>query len=166
MDPFRRVTDGALALAVFVACAAVFTQVFCRYVLNDPVSWLDEFAVLAFAWIIMIGAAVVQRTDSHMGIDSFVKPLPARLQALAYVVRLGAIVFTLAVLGWQGWLLAQRMSFIEYPAMEISRGFLFAILPVGAPLMLYYLIRTAIADFRVIRSGGKVFDKPPQSDIL
>ncbi|HEX2114643.1 MAG TPA: TRAP transporter small permease subunit, partial [Alphaproteobacteria bacterium] len=77
MDPLRHVANGALALTVFAASAAVFAQVIFRYVLNDPVSWLDEFAVLAFAWMIMIGAGVVQRTDSHMTIDSFVRPLPA-----------------------------------------------------------------------------------------
>lgn len=166
LHPLGRLVDAALALAVLAASAAVLTQVVFRYLLDAPVAWLDEFAVLAFAWIIMLGAAVVQRRDGHMQIDSFVRPLPAGLQAAAWAVRLFCIAATLAVLLWQGWILAARMSFIEYPAMEISRGFLFAVLPVAVPLMLVWMARNAIADVRVIRDGGRVFDRPPVDEPL
>lgn len=166
MDPLKRVCEAALALTVVAASGAVFGQVICRYVLNDPSSWLDEFAVLAFAWMIMVGAAVVQRDDAHMQIDSFVRPLPATWQTICYVIRFVSIAATLIVLFWQGWLLTKKMSFIEYPAMEISRGFLFAILPVCMPLVLYYLVRNAVKDFALIRRGGKVFDKAPSGDVL
>lgn len=166
MDPLKRLCEGALALTVLAASGAVFAQVICRYVLNDPSSWLDEFAVLAFAWMIMIGAAVVQREDAHMQIDSFVRPLPARWQTFCYAVRFVCIAATVVVLFWQGWLLMQKMSFIEYPAMEISRGFLFAILPVCMPLILYYLVRNLVKDWPLMRRGGKVFDKAPSGDVL
>jgi TRAP-type C4-dicarboxylate transport system permease small subunit len=166
VDPLRVPVQAALALSVLAASAAVFAEVICRYVLNDPSAWLDEFAVLAFAWMIMIGAAAVQRDDAHMQIDTFVRPLPARAQAAIYLLRFVGIAFTLVVVAWQGFFLMRRMSFVEYPAMEISRGFLFAILPVCMPLVLYYLIRTAIADWRVIRSGGKVFDKAQTTEVL
>ena len=108
MDPLKRLCEGALALTVVAASGAVFAQVICRYVLNDPSTWLDEFAVLAFAWMIMIGAAVVQRDDAHMQIDSFVRPLPAAWQTFCYVVRFVCIAATVIVLFWQGWLLAKR----------------------------------------------------------
>lgn len=166
MDPLGRTVDAALALAVLAASGAILTQVVFRYLLDAPVAWLDEFAVLAFAWIIMIGAVVVQRRDTHMQIDSFVRPLPAALQTVAWALRLVAILATLAVVTWQGWLLARRMSFIEYPAMGISRGFLFATLPLAGTLMLYYVARTALADLRAIRAGAEAFDKPPAGDIL
>ena len=63
-DPVRIVCEAALALCVVAACMAIFAQVFYRYVLDDPVSWLDEFAVFMFAWIIMLGAAMVTMADS------------------------------------------------------------------------------------------------------
>lgn len=164
LNPLGRLVDAALALAVFAASAAVLTQVVFRYLLDAPVAWLDEFAVLAFAWIIMLGAVVVQRRDAHMQIDSFVRPLPAGLQAAAWAMRLLCIAVTLAVLLWQGWVLAARMSFIQYPAMEISRGFLFAVLPVAVPLMLAWMARNALADLGVIRGGGRVLDRPQPDD--
>jgi TRAP-type C4-dicarboxylate transport system permease small subunit len=153
-----RVVDASLALAVLVPSVAIFLQVFYRYVLNDPTAWLDEFSVLVFAWLTMIGAAATQRTDSHMSIDIFARLLPRRIQLAVWILRVTAIAAVTVILFWYGLELTRRMSFIEYPAMEISRGFLFAILPVCMPLILYYLVRTAWTDLQIIRSGGKVFE--------
>jgi TRAP-type C4-dicarboxylate transport system permease small subunit len=166
VDPIRWIAEVALAISVLASAVAVFAGVIFRYVLNDPSSWLDEFAVLAFAWMTMVGAAVVQKNDAHLQIDSFVKPLPARLQAVAYTFRFFAIAITLVVLIWQGWIITNRMAFVEYPAMGISRAFLLSTLPVCMPVVMYYLIRVGIADLRRIRRGEKVFEKPAAIDLL
>ncbi|MBI4195407.1 MAG: TRAP transporter small permease [Betaproteobacteria bacterium] len=163
MKYLDRSLDFCLALTVIAPSVAIFLQVVYRYVLNDPSSWLDEFAVLAFAWMTMVGAAVSQRTDSHLSIEFFVKWLPARGQALVYALRLVAIAAVLGVLFWQGLQLTRQMSFIEYPAMEISRGFLFAILPVCAPFMLLYLFTSGIPRLRAAWSGKRIFGEAPQA---
>jgi TRAP-type C4-dicarboxylate transport system permease small subunit len=161
VDLLRRPLEAALALTVAAASSAIFAQVVFRYVLNDPTVWLDEFAVLAFAWMTFLGAALVQRTDSHMAIDTFIGMLPARAQAVVFAVRALAIGFVLAVLFWQGLLLTTRMSFIDYPAMDISRGWLFVTLPVGAALIAYYLARTTWDGLRRIKAGERVPDDQP-----
>lgn len=166
MTLIRKICEAAVALAVFAASAAVFAQVFYRYVLNDPVSWLDEFAVLCFAWIIMLGAALVQADDAHMQVDSFVHPLGRHAQAFFYAFRFVAMAAVIAVLFWYGWYLTDRMWFIEYPAMEISRGYLFAILPVCMPLLFVFLVRNAIRAYRLYLAGGKVFDTTQADDVL
>ena len=138
---FDRTLDGALALTVLVASVTIFAQVLLRYVFNRPIAWADEFAVLVFAWMIFIGAAVVQRTDSHIAMDTFVRLLPARAQFTAYLLRVGAIACVLGVLFVEGLALSERFSGLEYPAMGISRGYLYATLPVCVPLIAIYLVR-------------------------
>jgi TRAP-type C4-dicarboxylate transport system permease small subunit len=165
-DPVRTFCEAALALCVLAASTAVFAQVVYRYLLNDPVSWLDEFAVLCFAWIIMLGAAVVQADDAHMQIDSFMRPLSRHWQAAFYAFRFVTIAAVLVILIWYGWFLTDRMWFIEFPAMEISRGWLFAILPVCMPFVLYFLVRNAIRAYAVYRAGGNVFDTTHPDDVL
>jgi TRAP-type transport system small permease protein len=152
-----RLLDIALAATVIAASIAIFQQVVLRYVFNDPSSWLDEFAVLAFGWMTLLGAAVVQRTDSHMSVDFLARRLPRGAQAALYVLRLSAAVVALAVLFWQGLRLTMQMSFVEYPAMEISRGFLFAILPVCVPFIAFYLVVSAVRTARAARAGRPVF---------
>src|ERR1035437_10196640 len=77
-----RIVDMVLGASLLVAVVAIFTQVILRYVFNQPSSWLDEFAVLVFAWMIFIGAAVAQRTDSHVAMDVIVKLLPLWVQRI------------------------------------------------------------------------------------
>lgn len=137
-----RIVDMVLGASLLVAVVAIFTQVILRYVFNQPSSWLDEFAVLVFAWMIFIGAAVAQRTDSHVAMDVIVKLLPLWVQRILYLLRSAAMAWVLAILFWQGLHLTLRLASVEYPAMGISRGFLFATLPITAPLFLYYLGRT------------------------
>jgi TRAP-type C4-dicarboxylate transport system permease small subunit len=79
-------------------------------------------------------------------------------------LRIAVMAVLLVLLFWLGLELTLRMSFIEYPAMGISRGFLFATLPVCAPLILYYVVRTAIGGARRIREGGPVFPPPHEEE--
>ena len=153
----RRVTDGALCLTVAATAVAVFLQVVFRFVLQDPVAWLDEFAGLIFAWMTLIGAASVQRNDSHMSVDVFARLMPVPAQTLLFALRILAMLGVLALLFWQGIALTARMSFIEYPAMEISRGFLYAILPVCVPVIALYVVVTAWRGFQIARRGEPVF---------
>lgn len=154
-----RLLDLCLAATVIAPSLAIFVQVLLRYVFERPSSWLDEFAVLVFAWMTLVGAAVVQRTDSHLSIDLAVKWLPPRGQAVAYAVRLLAIVIVVAVMFWQGLQLTRQMSFVEYPAMEISRGFLFAILPVCMPFILLYALVAARRRIRAALDGQRIFGR-------
>jgi TRAP-type C4-dicarboxylate transport system permease small subunit len=152
-----RLLDLGLALSVIAPSIAIFQQVVLRYVFDAPSSWLDEFAVLAFAWMTVLGAAVVQRTDSHMSIDFLARRLPRRGQAALYALRFLAAAVALAVLFWQGLQLTMQMSFVEYPAMEISRGFLYAVLPVCAPFVAFYLVMSAVHTMRAARAGKPIF---------
>jgi TRAP-type C4-dicarboxylate transport system permease small subunit len=145
---FDRILDAALALTVLVASVTIFAQVVLRYIFNSPIAWADEFAVLVFAWMIFIGAAVVQRTDSHLAMDTFVRLLPARAQRAAYLLRVGAIAGVLGVLFVQGLTLAERFGGLKYPAMGISRGYLYATLPVCVPLIAIYLVRSLVRALR------------------
>jgi TRAP-type C4-dicarboxylate transport system permease small subunit len=135
------VADLLVGAALFITVAVIFCQVVLRYLLASPSIWLDEFAVLVFAWMIFLGAAIAQRTDSHIAMGTLVALLPAPVQRALYALRCGAMATVLGVLFWQGLLLTMRLRSVEYPAMGISRGFLYIALPATVPLFLFYLGR-------------------------
>lgn len=122
-------TMGAMTSIVFVSI--VF-----RYVVDRPLSWSEELASLLFAWVTFLGAYVGFRTRSHIAIDTLVTFLPAGLRA---GIARGVDLLTLGVLGlfvWQGIALCRATWSLEFPALEISRGYLYLALPVGALLMI------------------------------
>ena len=138
-----RIADGLLAASLLVAVTCILVQVVCRYGFGRPITWLDELAVLDFAWLIFLGAAVAQRSDSHVAMDTLVQALPDRPRLVLYLLRCAAMLAVLGLLFAKGIELTSRMASIDYPATAISRGFLYAALPVTTPLFLLYLARCA-----------------------
>jgi TRAP-type C4-dicarboxylate transport system permease small subunit len=130
-----RLVGWALAACLGAMTCIVFVSVVFRYVLNSPLAWTEELASLLFAWLTFVGAYISARFRSHIAIDTVVIFLPASLRrVLARVVDVGVLLL-LAVFVWQGVRLTITTWSLEFPAMEISRGYLYASLPVGACLM-------------------------------
>ncbi len=136
-----RLVGWALAACLGTMTCVVFVSVVFRYVLNSPLAWTEELASMLFAWLTFVGAYIGSRFRSHIAIDTLVIFLPARArQALARVVDAGVLLL-LAVFAWQGIRLTITTWSLEFPAMEISRGYLYASLPVGAGLMAVAIVR-------------------------
>ena len=135
-----RVVGGVLALILGAMTVLVFASVVLRYVLNSPVTWSEELASLLFAWITFVGAFVGFRSRSHIAIDTLVVFLPRT--ARRAIGRMADVV-VLCVLGlfvWQGVRLCVTTWGLEFPAMEISRGYLYLSLPLGASLMIVAVV--------------------------
>jgi len=142
------IPEFLLGLTVFVTTIAIFTQVVSRYIFNHPISWVDEFAVLVFAWMIFLGTAIAQKNSEHIGIDILERMLPPKFQRGLAIFRNILILLVLIFLFVNGISLTVKTVGLKYPAMEISRGFLYVSIPVMMPLMAFYLIRIIITDLR------------------
>ena len=142
---FDRALEVLLAIIVALTSLAILLQVFRRYVLDAPLSWPEEFAVLMFGWMILLGAAVVQRRDGHISIDVLRRRLGPRAARWLDAIRWLAIGFASVVLIWQGIGLAERTVALKYPAMGISRAFLYGAVPVCFGLLLINLVRSILA---------------------
>jgi TRAP-type transport system small permease protein len=142
---FDRALEALLAIAVALTALATLLQVFRRYVLNAPLSWPEEFAVLMFGWMILLGAAVVQRRDGHISIDLLRRRVGASAGRHLDAIRWLMIGFASVVLIWQGIDLAERTLALKYPAMGISRAFLYGAVPVCFGLLLINLVRSILS---------------------
>lgn len=130
-----RIVGGALALVMGGMTVLVFVSVVLRYVLNSPVTWSEELASLLFAWLTFVGAYVGFRTHSHIRIDTITMFLPVGLRSAIRRIVTAGVLMVLAIFIWQGFSLAMTTWSLEFPAMEISRGYLYLSLPLGACLM-------------------------------
>jgi TRAP-type C4-dicarboxylate transport system permease small subunit len=142
---FDRALEALLAIIVALTALATLLQVFRRYVLNAPLSWPEEFAVLMFGWMILLGAALVQRRDGHISIDLLRRRVGARAARRLDAIRWLVIGSASVVLIWQGIGLAERTVALKYPAMGISRAFLYGAVPVCFGLLLINLVRSILA---------------------
>ena len=130
-----RLVGGVLGAGMGVMTGVVFTSVIFRYLLNRPLAWSEELASLLFAWITFVGAFVGFRTGTHIAIDTLVVFLPDGVRrGIARMVDL-VVLLILGLFVWQGVRLTLTTWGLEFPALEISRGYLYLSLPVGASLM-------------------------------
>ncbi|MFB3816895.1 MAG: TRAP transporter small permease [Candidatus Methylomirabilales bacterium] len=135
-----RLVHLALAANLGFMTALVFTSVLFRYVLNRPLAWSEELASLCFAWLTFVGAYVSFRTRSYIRIDTLTMFLPSAVRRGILNLVDVCVLALLAVFIWQGLVLTGITWSLEFPAMEISRGYLYVSLPVGACLMVLAML--------------------------
>jgi TRAP-type C4-dicarboxylate transport system permease small subunit len=141
-----RIVGGVLALIMGGMTVLVFVSVVLRYVLNSPVTWSEELASLLFAWLTFVGAYVGFRTHSHIRIDTMTMFLPAGLRSEIRRIVDAGVLMVLGIFIWQGFSLVTTTWSLEFPAMEISRGYLYLSLPLGACLMLVAILVSSRRD--------------------
>jgi TRAP-type C4-dicarboxylate transport system permease small subunit len=141
-----RIVGGLLALIMGGMTVLVFSSVVLRYVLNSPVTWSEELASLLFAWLTFVGAYVGFRTHSHIRIDTLTMLLPAGVRSGIRRAVDAGVLLLLGVFVWQGFSLVTTTWSLEFPAMEISRGYLYLSLPIGACLMLVAILLSSRGD--------------------
>ena len=138
----------ALISCVVVMTVVVLLQVIYRYLLMQPLYWSEELARYLFVWISMLGAALSVHRRVHFGMDFFFRLLPPRyMRSFAFLILLlmGLVVMVLLV---QGIVLVQKTADQQSPAMEISMGWAYASLPMGAALMAIHLLVMIIKEAR------------------
>jgi TRAP-type C4-dicarboxylate transport system permease small subunit len=145
-DLLAKVEAGALIVLVIAMTVIVFLQVIYRYLLAQSLSWSEESARYLFAWISLLGAALTVQKRGHFGLELFFKMLPTkarRFVGFAIYLLMGGVILVLLV---QGIALFQKVATQLSPAMQISMGWAYACLPVGAALMAIHLLAIFVKD--------------------
>jgi TRAP-type C4-dicarboxylate transport system permease small subunit len=82
-DFLFRVLVIVASLSLAALCLLVIYSVVMRYVFSDAPDFVEPIALLLVIVIAMFGAALKVRERGHIGLDSLVKTLPPKGQAVA-----------------------------------------------------------------------------------
>jgi tripartite ATP-independent transporter DctM subunit len=160
MDTARRAASGWLdridraieLFAQYTAAALVLTEiaillagVIWRYVLDNPLVWVDEVAEMLFLWLVSLGAVIALRRGEHMRMTIVIRMFPQAVRAiLARVSGLVVVGFVLAVLipGY-GYMLQQAA--ITTPALGLPGSWEIGGELAAFLLLLYFALRQLLA---------------------
>jgi TRAP-type C4-dicarboxylate transport system permease small subunit len=147
-DHFLAKAEAAVLISLVAAMTLiVFLQVVYRYILIQPLYWSEELARYLFVWVSILGAALGLQKRGHFGLDFFHRMLPDQkrrfLQSLIHLF-VGGVILVILI---QGVRLVQATVLQKSPAMEISMGWAYACLPVGAALMAVHLVVVFFKDW-------------------
>lgn len=121
----------------------VLWQVFSRYVLGQSYSFTEEFARFAMIWLAILGAAYLNGKREHLTMDFLVRKLSGeRLKKRMQMIEVLMFVFALVVMVIGGGnIVFTTLSLGQVsPAMHISLGYVYAIVPFSGLLIMFYSI--------------------------
>jgi len=130
------------AVILAVITVLVLVQVVSRYALGHPLSWSEEVASFAFAWLIFIGGTVGVREGDAPALRVLVQRLPARLGAAADLLG-GILAAALSLyLVWYGVKASVELMGQMTPATQIPTGAVVLVIPIaGLGFFLHFVNR-------------------------
>ncbi len=153
--PFIKIIDSILEkILIFLMSILVFDvlwQVIGRYILNSPSSFTDEMAGFILIWLGLLGAAYVSGKKEHLAIDILLQKLnPKRQRIINIFIDFIIILFALSVLIIGGmWLVYTRFILeVKSPALGISMGYIYFVLPLSGALILYYALDSLLINIK------------------
>lgn len=142
----ERMLEMVNFIVLLVMIAVVTAGVFSRYVLNDALSWSEEFAIWGFTWLIFIGTAIGIRKGRHVSVDLLLDLSNGNTRRVLLFLRDSLTALAIVTLAFSGWQLSQMVG--GYSAsLQWPNALRYGVIPVAGGFGLLFLLlqRTDLA---------------------
>lgn len=123
-------------------------QVFYRYVLNNALSWSEEASLWMMVWITFIILPIAYHKGLNISMMLFRDML--KKNRVEYIIRcfFHLIVILIAVVCFsQAWQMYKGGSRIELPALEVSKAWVYAVMPPAWIFLILAALGAMVRDF-------------------
>lgn len=143
--------EAFLSLLLVAMTLLVFAEVVMRFGFNSGIHWASEMTLLLAAWFVLYGASYGVKVGTHIGVDVFVKLLPANVHRF---ITMLAVVLCLIYCGlflYGSWIYLSKMKMIgiELEDMPVPKWMAMSILVIGFAMLI----------LRFLQLGWKVVTK-------
>lgn len=157
----RNCVEIYIPIASFCMMFMIFIlQIFCRYLLKQPLPWAYEVTVTCYLWMVILSACYAQREKSHVTFTLLYDVLSVKGKAVC--AFLGNLIIAVAF----GVSVVPSFKFIQFMDMQKTSVFKIGLNIVYAPYMLFvliifiYAITDLYRDFMVFSGlGGEAAEK-------
>ncbi|MEM6965915.1 MAG: TRAP transporter small permease [Bacteroidota bacterium] len=139
----NRMIEVVLVFIFALLVLDVLWQVFGRYVLKQSFSFTEEFARFALIWLAVLGAAYLNGKREHLTMDFLLQKLsPEKIKKRMQIIEVLMFIFALVVMVIGGGNLVYTTLYLGQvsPAMHISLGYVYAIVPISGLLIMFYSV--------------------------
>ena len=140
--------EATCAVMVVALAVIVFVQVFNRFVLQTPLAWSEDLAMLLFQWVVFLGAALGVKRMRHFGIELVVRQFPQRMRHQVELLTPIVMAIVALVMIFQGWAILGLNRTRIFSSMDLTYIWAFLPIPIGGVLILIYLIQVEIDRWR------------------
>jgi len=149
---FDRVIEGFIALLFGAMVLVGGLQVFNRFVINQSLSWGEEFQRYADIWVVFLAIPVAYNRGAHIGMQVLFNKFPGRLQ------KAFSILFDLIWLLLGAAIVRYTLDLVTIAQNQISAGLAIAMswIYMGQLIGGFYLCVVAVRKLaRHFRSDGR-----------
>ncbi|HWT81905.1 MAG TPA: TRAP transporter small permease [Candidatus Acidoferrum sp.] len=148
----NRIFEVLIACLFFAIVIVGGLQVFNRFVLNQSLSWSEEFMVYANVWMVFLAIPVAYNRGSHIGMNLFVKGLPSPAQfGLALVIDTLWLGLSIAIVAYA--IVVMGVASNQHsPALDLRMDRVYLSLVVGWSYMTLLALRKVVIAFLLLRS--------------
>jgi TRAP-type C4-dicarboxylate transport system permease small subunit len=151
----NRIIEVVLVAIFALLVLDVLWQVFGRYVLNQSFSFTEEFARFALIWLAILGAAYLNGKRDHLSMDYLLQKLsPEKLAKRMQIIEVLMFIFALVVMVIGGGNLVYTTLYLGQvsPAMHVSLGYVYSIVPISGLLIMFYSIYNISVYYNVAKN--------------
>ena len=136
-----RGVEYAVAVVFAAMCLVGLLQVFNRFVLNQSISWSEEFQIYCHVWIVFLAIPIAYRYGAHMSVDSLKNYLPKKLvKVFDIFIELLWIWFAVS-LAWLSWVVSEVAKLQSSPGLELPMNYVYYSMVVGGAYLLLVVLR-------------------------
>ena len=152
---FDNLIEGVCAILMVALAVVVFIQVFNRFVLQTPLAWSEDLAMLLYQWVVFVGAALGVKRMRHFGIELVVRQFPERIRHRVELVTPLVMLIVALVMIVQGYNILTLNIHRTFATMDLSYTWAFLPIPLGGVLIIVYLIQLEIERWRQVKEEGQ-----------
>lgn len=158
LNGFRRLVETVAGAALILMAVIVVVQVFCRFVLNDSLSWSEEAARYLQVYITFVGAAVALQRGAHIGVDFLTGFFKGKAKWVSNLfIHLVVAVFCVIVILAGAQVVATQIKYGQTsPALHLEMWKVYLALPLGGALMLVEDLVKLVHEIRAFPRKAKV----------
>jgi TRAP-type transport system small permease protein len=151
---FDALIEAVCALLMVALAVIVFVQVFNRFILQTPLAWSEDLAMLLYQWVVFVGAALGVKRLRHFGIELVVRQFPERWRHRIELVTPAVMLVVAIVMIVQGYTLVVINQNRTFSTMELSYIWAFLPIPLSGVLIIFYLVQLEIRRWRQAETEG------------
>ncbi len=150
---FLKVLNWAVAALFLFMFGVVMIAVISRYVMLVPMFWPEELARYIMIYMVFLGSSIAIREEKHPTLIFIIEKFPHQLRRYWLVVIDSLIFILLAVVFWEGYLMAVDALIAKTPALRISFFWVYLSFPIGAALMMAQVLAKHIFGKKLLNEG-------------
>ena len=126
LDAIQFVCKWLMIIAMFLFTTVIIVSVFCRYVLQNSLTWAEQVSRFLFVWVIMMGIPIIYREKIATNLDLVTEHFPPIVQKLVAILMDALVGGFAAFYGYAGLRYTLKAGKNIFQGLNIPAGYIYA----------------------------------------